>query len=112
MLYVSLGTKTDDHKLVRDTPKELEKDHKATRKKMEPNRSWTGGPRQPRAHGPPRPRVHGLLRELAHGPNLPRAHGLIRMDDYDLHSEPLFLHFVPKAIYSVPRPYVRGRQSS
>ena len=38
MLYVSLGMKTDDHKLVRDTPKELEKDHKATRRKKECNR--------------------------------------------------------------------------
>ena len=60
----------------------------------------------PHAHGPvPCPRD-----PRAHGPNLPRAHGLIRMDDYDLLSEPLFLHFVPKAIYSVPRPFVRVRR--
>ena len=60
----------------------------------------------PRAHGPvPCPRD-----PCAHEPNLPRAHGLTRMDGHDLHSEPLFLHFVPKTIYSIPRPFVRGRK--
>ena len=57
----------------------------------------------PRAHGPvPCPRD-----PRAHGPNLPRAHGLIRMGGCDPQSEPLFTHFDPKTIYSVPRPFVR-----
>ena len=57
----------------------------------------------PHAHEPvPCPRD-----PRAHGPNLHRAHGLIRMDDRDLHSEPLFLHFVPMPIYSVPRTMFR-----
>ena len=65
MLYVSLGMKPDDHKLVRNTPKELEKDHKATRRKKECNKINSAPPRRPRADGPRRTRVHGLLRELA-----------------------------------------------
>ena len=52
-------------KQLKSFPEAKEKDPKATRQKKEPNRSWTGSPRRPRAHGPPRPRAHGLLRELA-----------------------------------------------
>ena len=126
MLYVSLGTKTDAHKLVRDTPKELEKDHKATRRKKECNRINTAPPRRPRAHGPRRPRAHGLLREFAlEHPvrtGLYRAHGTpVRTGPtYPVRTGPtgwtavscclglLFIHFVPIPIYSVPRPFVRG----
>ena len=57
--------KTDDHKLVRNTPKEYEKDPKATRRKKECNKTKSAPPRRPRAHGPRRPRAHGLHRELA-----------------------------------------------
>ena len=45
MLYVSLGTKTDDHKLVRNTPKELEKNPKAARRKKECNKINSAPPR-------------------------------------------------------------------
>ena len=58
---------------------------------------------EPRAHGP----VPCPWDPRAHGPNLPRAYGLIKMDGHDRHSEPLFLHFVPKTIYTMPRPFVR-----
>ena len=60
----SLGTRATATKQLGSIPETKEKDPKATRKKMELNRSWTGSPRRPRAHGPPIPRAHGLLREL------------------------------------------------
>ena len=110
MLYVSLDMKTDDHKLVRNTPKEEEKDPKAIRRKKECNKTKSAPPRRPRAHGPRRPRAHGLLRELA--PEHPVRTGLYRAHGTPVRTGPTYpvrtgssgwtaeshllgLHFVP-----------------
>mgnify|MGYP005825112345 CR=1 FL=1 len=61
--YVSLGTKTNGTKKLRDTPKEEQKHPKPMRKEKEQNNMKTAPPRRPRAHGPPRPSAQGPPRE-------------------------------------------------